>query len=320
MGKIVELRFIDTETGEVTEGVSRYIEETDSISSYGIVKNTKRKTENFSLELKDFNSKLGGFVMMAYVKNEVLFSNIKGLKAEDITKLVYLATFIDYNNKETESILVNKTATNEKTPMTLNQASNKLKFSSTKKGRAWIREMEKLELLHIKEDNIVMSKKYFIKGRIDKTKIDKEAGFSRLYINTIRQLYEENSFRKHKHISYIYKLIPFMHINTNIICHNPEEADSSKMKRIFMYEIAKILGIEGTQQNVNKLFNELKKIKITYKGEELYPFTSIIANSKNIQDCFWVANPCFIYKGSNFKEVSSILSSHFFSKDLNKMR
>lgn len=55
-------------------------------------------------ELKEHCRELGGFIHVCYVKNELLFNNLN-LTRPTITRLIYLATYIDYNNRDSNLLV-----------------------------------------------------------------------------------------------------------------------------------------------------------------------------------------------------------------------
>ena len=62
-------------------------------------------------ELTQHNKKLGGFIQVCYVKNQLLFNDLNLNKAT-ISRFLYLATYIDYNDRE-ENVLVKYTKNNK---------------------------------------------------------------------------------------------------------------------------------------------------------------------------------------------------------------
>lgn len=78
-------------------------------------------------ELTQHNKQLGGFVQVCYVKNQLLFNDLNLNKAT-ISRFLYLATYIDYNDRE-ENVLVKYTKNNKIEYMTKKNIRNLLNLS-----------------------------------------------------------------------------------------------------------------------------------------------------------------------------------------------
>ena len=120
------------------------IDEEGNITSWGlkakneevIIEKKKRElTEqqkeviNYNKELNELSHKLGGFVSMYYVKNELLFNEIDIMPAS-ISRLIYLATYLDYNDRQ-NGLLIYKNRYNKFVPMDRKTAKSKLKLSDS---------------------------------------------------------------------------------------------------------------------------------------------------------------------------------------------
>ena len=66
-------------------------------------------------KVNELNTILGGFVTMYYVKNKLLFNEVDIMPAS-VSRLIYLATYLDYNDRE-NGLLVYK---NKYIPLNIN--------------------------------------------------------------------------------------------------------------------------------------------------------------------------------------------------------
>lgn len=196
-----------------------------------------------------FEHGLGGFINMYYVKNSVLYENTN-LKTVNICRVLYLATYIDWNTGQ-ENLLIKPGQFKINYPMTKNEMQALLGLTKNP-FYEFLNDVKNNGLMYEVEGKFYMNPDYFNKG-----KANKEKEYTRLYINTVRNLYAQCKPRQHKQLSYLFKLIPKTHYLTNIIVHNPEEKDSLKLKYMDMIDICNFLNVNNTGNNSSKLKKEL---------------------------------------------------------------
>lgn len=259
-------------------------------------------------EFKALCSSLGGFVNMIYTKNELLFNRINIDKA-NISRIIYLATYIDYNNRK-EGLLIY-------------QAKNKEgQFQETKEmSRADIRNVLGLTdstfkrfLKNVKDNNLLfevdgkfyINTEYFNKGEM--SRIEDNKSYCRLFINTIRDLYEGTKSTKHKVLASVFQLIPYIHYEHNIVCHNPNETTENP-RAITLVELCEMFGV--SYENRSKLAKQLYEFKVNIKEEEYHLFTYVILNA---QYDYFLVNPLVIYSGNNLESIKRTAKAMFFNE------
>ena len=122
----------------------------------------------------------------------------------------------------------------------------------------------------------------------------KDKEYTRIFIDTTRDLYEHCKPRQHKHLSYVYQLLPFLHYDTNILCRNPEETDINKLDRLHFTDICEMLNLSGDKGNMDKLKKDLFKFYIT-KDDKKYYFLAYITVKQEIgKRSYYVVNPYVI--------------------------
>lgn len=224
--KVVERELIDKNTGEIItvyEGDSLRIIREQQKEAIKLSKETKQLNN----EISEWNEELGGFVFVLFRYCNKLLEEHKQIKPEDITKLFYLATFVDY-----EGYLVynNNYMTRADMQKILGLSVNPFDTFYNKLKKIGIFKTDKCKNIKINED-------YFIKGEIEKKNYD----YTRVYIDTIRYLYEHVDKRNQKQLGNYFKLIPFIHRQYNSLCWNPDE-DLSNIKLMTVNELKDILG------------------------------------------------------------------------------
>lgn len=268
-------------------------------------------SENRS-ELLKHTKKLGGYIHMGYVKNELLFNK---LDRANISRLIYLSTFIDYNNRK-ENLLIKRVQNNHIEPMTRADVKQVMKLNDTA-FKSFLSDIKKNNLLYEVDKKFYISPDFFTRGE---NKKDYEKGsrfenkeYTRVFIDTTRYLYEHCNSRQHKQLSYIFQLVPYINYELNILCSNPEETNFYELDKLNLAQICALLGISTeNRQNMNKLKNELLKFKVKVNEIE-YAFLSYarIQNGYGIKDYF-VVNPQVVWKGRDMDRVKDTINLCFF--------
>ena len=284
----------DIETGETIE-----IHEGDklkitSLEQRNAIQKSIKKREMNELT-KEWNNQFGGFVFILFKYSNLILEKNEEITPEDITKLFYLATYVDYNgfiiyedNQMSKSIM--------------------MKVLNIKKRRfdTFFKRMKDANIFIYENKIIKINTEYFIKGEITK-EIQIDNNFTRLYVNSIRFIYENVDISKHSQLGIYFKLIPYIHRQRNVLCHNPDCYEDD-IKLMNANELKIIIGYH--RNGVRKFINSLLSIKLI-NGE------SILASVKNDPDegkSFIIVNPKVIYGGNfNLKKGQEMVTKWFIS-------
>lgn len=255
-------------------------------------------------QLHEFTHNLGGFIQMCYVKNELLFNKLKIGKA-NISRLIYLATYIDYNNRK-ENLLVRYSENNKVVALTRDEIRSLLKLSE-RTFINFLNEMRSNNLIFTYDDKFYISPDYFTKG---KNKL--EGDYTRIFINTTKFLFENCNSRQHKQLSYVYQLIPYMNHELNVICNNPNESDFAKLDKLGLKNICEVLGVSLDKKSMYRFENDLLKFKIEVGNRIYYIFKRVIVKGGNGKYDYFVINPKIVWSGNNVELIKDTVSSLFF--------
>lgn len=281
--KPVEVRF-DIETGEKIG----YIYETDTIiheeQRQAIKQAYKRKEELTQLE--QYNQSLGGFIFAIYEYSKEINKHEEILIQSDLTRLVLLATYINYEGYLTYDNGNNITKKNMNNILSLSR-SKFIKFYN---------KMTSLNIIKEVGGKVQIDKEYFYKGDIKKIKnvLKEDKTYTRIYINTFRELYNSCTTRQHKVLGLVYRIIPYINYEWNIICHNPKEGDWKKSNMMNLGELADILGYN----NATELKRGLMKFKV--REQKVFGFFNTQKDTRTDQI---VISPYVIYQGNNFERL-----------------
>lgn len=240
-------------------------------------------------KLGRLTEELGGFYMLYY--NESLFDNKIDIK--HICRIIFLATFLEY---DTNKLVERQGRTN----LSLAEKDIKRELNlDNKTYKSFKEEMIANEIMSIKEDGIYLSFNYFKKGNA----MQDGRSFSRVYVNTIRELYRQVSGRQHKTLSYLFKLLPFCDFEYNVITYAPNESEAMS-QTLTREDIAKLLEVDF--QTYKKIESSLMNLKATLQGSEYYVIGSVTFGRGREKKRFYVINPLIYNSGDNFENLHSI--------------
>ena len=280
-----------------------------------IVKKNRQLTDSQKriLELKKekemWNKELGGFVTMYYIKNELLFSSLN-LDIANISRIIYLATYMDYNSSKS-NLLIKYGENNNIKPLSRKDIGQLLNIKDRTLDM-FLKNVKENNLLFEENKLYYINPNYFTKGDVNFNSSE----YTRLYIKTVRDLYERTSPRQHKQLSYIFQLIPKLHYETNILCHNPHETNLTKVKKMNLKEIAEWLNVNtDDNKNTSRLKKDLLKYYLIRNGEKHYALKYVIVQGNSCSIDYFVVNPEIVWAGNNIEQVKEIIQLQFFQDE-----
>lgn len=271
---------VDGETGEILSqfeiGDGESLTSSEKLHKRKIFMEKKNDFEN----LKEVSDELGGFCFLYYKKSEILYKE-EGISKSNISRLIYLATFIDYETNE----IVDYKSNGKKYSLGLKDIKALLKLSE-KTFNEFFKEMIEREIIHKQNENFFISKKYFSKGKLSKN----ENSFTRMFIQTIRDLYEATSSRQHKQLANVFSLVPFLDYETNAIVGT----DGEKLR---ITEIARLLGYD--ESHTDRMKKDLLGFSIVKDNTKFYFFNYVTVKDYENETSFFMVNPLAFYAGSS---------------------
>ena len=282
---------INVDTGEELANV--FIKKGETIEMQ-TRKNLSNEQKDY-LQKKDFMGEmaetLGGYVHVFYVKDELLYNKLN-LNPADVSRFLYLATYISYNYKD-KNLLVKKEKGQLK-PMSKKDMIKIMKLSE-RAFYNFIKEMKSKELIIEKNNKFYINEKYISKGKI---KDDKDS-YIRLYIDTTRYLYEHCTSRQHKQLGYVLQLLPYVDFETNHILINDEKAE--------IRDIMKLLNIPANnKQSISAFKKSLLNFTINYQGNEYFLFGAHTYEYGKEFRTYFVLNPLVLFAGNNIELMQDV--------------
>lgn len=304
--------YLQDANGELTSAGILYNPEIEELRVVKIKEELTPKQKfmmNKNIQSKEklfFESELGGFINMYYVKNDILFNDLN-LETANISRIIYLATYIDWNSGQ-ENLLVKPGQFNVAHPMTRRDMQILLGLAE-RTFISFLNNTKSSNLLYEVEGKYYLNSDYFNKGKVP----FENKKYTRLYINTIRDLFAQCNPRRHRTLSHLFKLIPKTYHMNNAIVHNPDEQDSNKISNMNLLDICNFLNIG--KDNTTKLKRELISFYVCYDGKKVSAFKYITTEGVNGKSNYFVLNPQISYSGDNFELASEISKLCYFNDE-----
>lgn len=197
---------------------------------------------------------------------EAIQTLIAELEAKDCGYLLFLQCFINY-----DGMLINRN--HEKTPMTRDDIQETLELGR-KTFMPFFKRMIELDVIQEKGAHYYVNQKYHFRGTTDNQKV------IRSFTARVRTLYTKKNA---KDLGFVYKLLPYVHYETNTICHNPFEKDVKQINYMSQLEIAEL-----TKEDESTIWRKMNRLVLG--GEYLF------AEIKVGKEKFYKINPFVFYR------------------------
>lgn len=232
---------------------------------------------------KNLNRPLGNFF---FIQNDSDFGDIT---PATLARLIYLNTYLNFENNQ---LMLKKDA-----PMYRKDLIRVLKISKGAISKFW-HEVSPKYIMESESGLIFTNNNYFFRGYLNKTQKDDLYRYRKFFIRGIRKLYHSvGNVSQHKHLGYIFQMLPFINIEYNVLCHNPLETDYEKIEPLTLQEFCKEIGYNISQ--VSRLLNIYKNI-VFCNGQR---FCNFVNDGLDRNNSKIFINPHVLYSGSNYANV-----------------
>lgn len=252
------ISIIDNDTGENISDQYALLMTQEEKESW--TQKRKEREEKYYKRLKQ--NERGYFVMMRYEINKCLDL---GLSAPNVTRLMYLATFMDYQNflRNTNNWFMTK------------EEMRKVMSLKADTFQKFYRECINSGILNVDEGKYSLNQNIFHRGEMNNGAIGGDH-YTFIYYNAVREIYEKSSCGEHKGLAILFLLIPYVNKFYNVVCRNVTEEKWENMECMTLNEIGELLGIK----NIRNIKAKLSKITVGGKP------TIVRANAQGISFIF----------------------------------
>lgn len=281
-GKVMAIR---RATGEITEAVLCCLP-VGTISytpeSQELYKERKEQEQKKHLR-RETNKPLGDFY---FIPTSEQFTNIA---PETVTRLIYLNSFVGYDD--------NKLMLTQRTPMKHRDLAEILNVSKSTISRFW-KEVSPAYITESDSGLIFSNNIIFKRGSIKNAK--EYLQYQKIYINGVRKLYEATERNNHRQLGYLFKLLPFINLEYNMLCYNPLETDIEKIELVSIADFCKMIGYDIA--HLNRLMSIYRSIQFDVGGR-YERFCAITYDGINKNNAKIFVNPHILYCGSDYNKV-----------------
>lgn len=210
------------------------------------------------------------------------------LKPQTVTRLIYLATYSDYSDRG------NKLKLTQKTDMHYDDLRKVLGLSRDAVKDFW----DEVSPKYIVKDNdelMFTEKSIFIRG-----KLDKGTSYHKMYIEWIRTLYAAAPKSKHKHLGYLFQMLPYVNIEFNTLCHDPFEKNLNRIDYMTPNEFCRQIGFD--ESNLHRLLKTYRDLRFEVDGK-LERACSVVYDGVDRGNGKMFINPHILYSGTNHERV-----------------
>lgn len=270
---------LDLETGETAS----------LMDEIGIIEanTTKYQNQKEGLEKKKSADKLHKFIDGTFGNFYFsCYSRLLNLNMDKQYKFrfIYLCTYINYKNQ------LEYGNSKGQSKLMLEKDLQEVLGLSERETRNTKNELKKNKLLIVNKDRTLsVNATYCVKGKINKRKLKESI---RVMENGIRELYKKADSREHKRLALLIELLPYINMQHNIICSNPEVSNMKDINPLNMTEIMQKVGYK----NLTRLKNDL--LNLTVNGELVFAITQTKYGK------FISINPRIYYKGTRLKDLN----------------
>lgn len=211
-----------------------------------------------------------------------------GLRPATAARLTYLATYMEY---DTGRLLIS-----QRRQMCWGDFPQLLGVSTAEVYR--LRKEVTGKYIFDHGDGLYMADKYFLRGRLPRNETDRR--YQQLYIEAVRELYRKTPNSRHKYLGYVFRMLPYINTEYNILCHNPNEKNLDYVMPLAVSEFCKEIGY--AEENRSRLLRVYAGITFDVKDHS-ERFCAFVSNGLDIDTAQIIVNPRVIYKGSQIDRV-----------------
>lgn len=291
---------VEKGTGDILEeGVDKIYTPEELSSLLNRKRNYKQKTA-----FEEYIESIGQYSFLFYnhLKKLDIPNEIK-------TRFIFLTAYVKYNSN---GLLVDTDEKSQQLPLNRSMLLQKINLGE----KAFIRTMNILKenkLITEAKGLYYINEKIVIRGKLTKQKMNQK--FTRVFADTIKDLYNKCSAREQAQLYYFYAMLPLVNYKYNCVCYNPNEADLYHIEKMSVQDICTSVGYDP---NHWKLFwKNLRKFKI---GNEYCISSTIIGDS--FDDILIKVNPKIYYAGNEncFDDLQQCCYEFFIGNSVNPLK
>lgn len=258
---------------------------TDVTHLYDItIKTTEKRAESYKSisAMQDHERENGGFIFAFFTQAKQIEDRFPQLTAQDAARVLFIGSYVAWESNRLQYAngrIIRKSGLCELVGMSAKRFSQ---FFKKLISEQVLSESDKGELF--------MNPTLFYRGEIKTNRYDLgDMSHTRVFRKTIQDLYALFNGRQLSKLGVIYKVLPFLNFETNIICFNPSETDEDLLEPMNLDQLSTLLDYGDP----HKLRRALEAIKIEGK-----PVFLVVQNPNNRRQLRVIVNPRVVFGGS----------------------
>lgn len=286
---LTEAGLVSQKTGEVKETVTFFVER----GSYVVTPEQQIQRQRAREEREHRTIERGGKRKEKFVFVDANTS-FEDISPAMVTRLIYLSTYAAYKEKRTKESVradLGNPLIKEGGHLKRKDIAGVLQLSE----RSAANFLKEVCPEYIQEDSggfLYLNSRFFTRGGLKKKCFKR---YQQIYTIGVRRLYEASRGKNHKQLGYVFMMIPFINIEHNILCWNPEEKDKEKVVPMTPKEFCSEIG--GSYPNLSRLMNVYRSIQFDVCGRKEH-FCKLICNWNDQRNAKICINPAVIYAGA----------------------
>ncbi len=278
------LKALNRDTGEITDAV-------ETVLPVGTISYTPEQQERYkerkALENRAYlqranNTELGHF----YFANKG--EPFNAVSPENVTRLIYLNTYANY-----DGVLM----LTERTPMKKSDLPKVLGLSVATVSR-FLKDVAPDYIMENGDGLILPNRDIFMRGTLDRKA--NRSMYQKIYIEAVQRLYKAVPIKNHRQLGYLFKLLPHINIEYNLICRNPDETELEKVELISLAEFCNMVGFDVA--HIGKLLRIYSNLLFDVDGQ-MERFCAIAYDGIQKSNAKIIVNPHILYSGSDYRRV-----------------
>ncbi len=275
--------FIDRATGEAIGGMDYGARVTEQNEIQRRIDAQAKRLEH------EFEHRRKEGMQYYFVRSD---SRFEGVSPAMVTRLIYLSTYARYDNAVMRT---------RKTHMERKNLPSVLGLSARHTANFW----KEVSPKYVYEDEngfLYLNEAFFKRGKLQRKGFIQ---YQQFYDTGVRALYDASNGLYHKHLGYLFKLLPFINIEYNLVCWNPFETDINKIELLSMGEFCEQIGYDIS--HIDRLLKVYNKVRFPVDGR-MERFCTMIYNGLDTYHAKICINPNIFYVGTNsgYIEVSKL--------------
>jgi hypothetical protein len=213
-----------------------------------------------------------------------------GLSPADVTRMIYLCTYMNYDGRLMKS---------ERVPMMREDIEDVLGLSHAQTWRFWCAVTDKGYLAEDGNGGLFPDRKRFRKKAMKRGGI----WYQKIYVKGVRSLYKSSDVRQHGQIGALFALLPYVNIEHNVLCYNPEEKDLDGVSFMNLRQFCE--AIHYDVKGLKRKLRELREITFDVGGHK-ERFYSVTGDGVDLEASRLFVNPNILYSGTNPEAVRTL--------------